>query len=58
MPGARTVLDRAKVAAHVIEHRGYFGLGQLFNQPEQLLTLRSCCVLEAGPGLRVEVPSG
>jgi hypothetical protein len=29
------------VAAHVIEHRWHLGLGQLLNQPEQLLTLRA-----------------
>jgi hypothetical protein len=37
--GPGLVLDRAKVAAHVIEHRGYVGFGQFLNQPEQLLAL-------------------
>ena len=35
------VLTLAKVATHVVEHRGHLGLGLLLNQPEQLLTLRA-----------------
>jgi hypothetical protein len=32
--------DRAEMAAHVIEHCGYFILRQFLDEPEQLLTLR------------------
>jgi hypothetical protein len=37
----RLALDRAKAAAHVIEHRRHLGLGQIPNQPEQLLPLHA-----------------
>jgi hypothetical protein len=38
--GPRPLLDRAEMAAHVIEHRGYLILRQFLDEPEQLLTLR------------------
>src|SRR6266516_689038 len=39
--GPRSVLDRAEMAAHVIEDCRYLFLRQLLDQAEQLLTLRA-----------------